>query len=200
MGGTLAKLLVGVFFVGLSSQLGELAQDVVSKARESVQASELMTLDGTLAAWAMEQRRTRAPEHQEEFERTLEQILTARGPRRVTHDRWDRPYAYEHFGDSPLHWRISSGGPDRLLGNGDDLVVERIDDRVEMTRDPVEIAEMAIDRALRLDRETVGELRAAAAKLDPEERAPPQGPLLDAKAEETAQHAQSLAQLDELLR
>ncbi len=150
--------------------------------------------------WAIEQRRTRAPRDQEEFERTLEQILSARGPRRVTHDRWDRPYAYEHFGDSPLHWRISSRGPDRLLGNDDDLVVERIEDRVRVTRDPVEIAEMALERARRLDHETVGKLRAAAAKLAPEPENQPQGPLLDAKVELATQHALSLAQLDALLR
>ena len=196
MGGTLTKLLVGVFFVGLASQLGELARDVVSKARESVQASELLTLDKSLEAWAIEQRRTRPPRDQEEFEHALEQILT--GSRRVTHDRWDRPYVYEHLGDTPLRWRISSRGPDRILGNDDDLVVNRIAERVEISRDPVEIAEMAIDRAQRLERETVGKLRAAAAKLEPE--AERRDPLLDAKAAESAQHAASLAQLDALLR
>lgn len=198
MGGTLAKLMVGVFFVGLASQLGDLARDVVSKARESVQASELLTLDGSLAAWAIEQRRTRAPRDQEEFERTLEHILTARGPRRVSHDRWDRPYVYEYLGDTPLRWRISSRGPDRVLGSDDDLVVERIDDRIQVSRDPAEIAEMALDRALRLDRETVGELRAAVALLEPKTSAT--APLLDADATEDAQHTQSLAQLDALLR
>ena len=165
MGGTLTKLLVGAFFVGLSSQMGELAQDVISRARESVQASEMLTLDGTLAAWAIEQRRTRGPRNQEEFDQTLEFILSARGSRDVTRDRWNQPYVYEHISDRPVRWRISSRGPDLRLGTEDDLVVERTGDRSELSRDPVEIIEQAIESTRRRYRKTLAELRFEVARL-----------------------------------
>ncbi|HBP20799.1 MAG TPA: 3-isopropylmalate dehydratase large subunit, partial [Planctomycetes bacterium] len=50
MGGALIKVGIGAFFVFASAQMGGLARGLLDRARESVQASELLTLDGQLAA------------------------------------------------------------------------------------------------------------------------------------------------------
>lgn len=198
MGGTLTKLLVGAFFVGLSSQMGELARDVISRARESVQASEMLTLDGALAAWAIEQRRTRGPRDQEEFNQILEFNLSARGGRDVTKDRWDRPYVYEHLSDRPIRWRVSSRGPDLRLGTEDDLVVERTGDRSELSRDPVEIIERALESTRRRYRQTLADLRMEV-KKQKGKSGDVGKELLDAGAHERAELEQSLDHLDSLL-
>ena len=196
MGGSLAKLLVGAFFVALSSQLGELAQELIGRARESVQASELLTIDGQLVTWAIQERRTRAPRDQAEFDQALRGLLSARGGRDVTLDRWNQPYVYEHLSDKPA-WRISSRGPDGLLGTSDDLVVERSGDRVERSRDPVAIAEAAEDRLRRGHRQVALELAKLRAQL--EEGQAGQLTSLDAALDDGAAEAAAMEQLDRLL-
>lgn len=196
MGGTLAKLLVGAFFVALSAQLGELARELIGRARESVQASELLTIDGQLATWAVDQRRTRAPRDQQEFERALRDLVTARGGRDVVLDRWGQPYLYERLGDQPA-WRLSSRGPDRTPGTADDLVVERRGDRVERSRDPQQIAEQALERKRGMDRQVLRELQQLTARLEGAGAGDEAG--LDAGLLDGQQAGETLAQLDRLL-
>jgi hypothetical protein len=200
MGGTLAKLLVGAFFVALSSQLGELAQELIGRARESVQASELMTIDGQLATWAIQERRTRAPRDQEEFERALRGLLSARGGREVTVDRWGQAYVYQRRGDQPA-WRITSLGPDRSLGTPDDLVVERTGDLVERSRDPVAIAEAAQERLRGGREDLLTELDRLRRSLQEEDADASRAldAALGGDAEAKAEAEAALAQLDALL-
>jgi hypothetical protein len=198
VGGTLTKLAIGAFFVALASQGGELARDIVQRVRESVQASELATLDANLyAGWALQQRPTRAPRDQAEFESALAEVLTARGSRDVTRDRWDRPYTYEALGDRPLRWRISSSGRDRTPGTEDDLVVERRDDRATLNRDPVEIIEQAEARARGRQRAALDELRRLRERLETQGAPAPSGP---SDADLEREHRACLEQLDRLLK
>ncbi|MDC3379030.1 hypothetical protein OAX78_01950 [Planctomycetota bacterium] len=160
MGGSAIKLGVGVFFVWLSAQMGQFAEEVLGRVRESVQASELLTIDSHVGAWTVLQARTIPPLNQHQFEEALIEQLSARGNRDVTLDRWEQPYLYElQQKRAPIKWRITSGGPDAAIGTGDDLVVERVGDRTEINRDPVEIAEAALDDKLELDREAARRLR-----------------------------------------
>jgi len=163
------KLLIGAFFVWVSAQMGSLAEEILARVRESVQASELLTLDGYLAVWTIEQKRTLPPKDQEQFEIACRAMLSARGGRPVTHDRWGQPYVYECLGRRPVHWRITSMGPDRRLAGErdplpDDLIVERVSDRVEINRDPASIMERAIERKLRQDQEILERLRELSAE------------------------------------
>lgn len=201
MGGVGVKVAIGVFFVALSSQMGKLAEQILGRVRESVQASELSTLDGHLATWAVEQRRTRGPKDQVEFELAVKDLFTERSGRAPTEDRWGQAYIYENLGPRPPapRWRISSKGPDRRAGTADDLVVERVGDRVTRNRDPVEIAEQALERKQRSDRELIAKLRELTARLEGEGAATPPARDDAAEARERAVMNESLAQLDRLL-
>ena len=125
MGGALIKVGIGAFFVFASAQMGGLARGLLDRARESVQASELLTLDGQLAAWTIAHKRGRPPADQAHFESVCREVLTAPGGRDVTKDRWGEGFVYERIAVRPVEWQISSKGPDRSLGSEDDLVVHR---------------------------------------------------------------------------
>jgi hypothetical protein len=175
MGGSLVKLAVGAFLVGLASQMGALAKDVLGRVRVSVQASELHTLDGHLWANTLEQRQTLPPADQAAFERAVRELFAARGDREVTHDRWGQPYLYARLGVRPVRWRIVSKGPDRRIATADDLVLERSDDRVSMNVDPVRVAEEALDVQAAHQAALVERLRELGAQLDAGEA--PEAPL-----------------------
>lgn len=162
--GVAIKIGIGAFFVWASSQMGVLAQEILGRVRESVQASELVTLDNHLAVWAIERRRTRAPKNQQEFDRVVVQLFTQRGGRKVTDDRWGMPYLYEQLSARPVGWRIVSRGPDRKPGTKDDLVLERHGDQVHINKDPTEIAEKAIERKRALDEKLLRKMRDLADK------------------------------------
>ena len=162
MSGALIKVGLGAFFVWASSQMGALAGDLLGRARLSVQASELSTLDGHLAAWSVgsgfEKRRGGSPPTQAAFERTVSELFTERGGRRAFEDRWGSPYLYERLSDRPPGWRITSRGPDRKAGTADDLILERRGDAVHFNTDPVAIAEGAVARKRRHDEQVLKEL------------------------------------------
>ncbi len=159
MGGAAGiKIAMMVFFVWLSSQMGSMVEEVLGRVRVSIQASELMTLDGHLAVWAIEQRRTRPPDDQAEFEKACNIMLSVRG-RSVTQDRWREDYIYERVRRTPVHWRVTSKGPDRIYGTEDDISVERIGDMVELNTDPVAVIEQAIARKRKLDAQVLRRLR-----------------------------------------
>ncbi|MGE0707742.1 MAG: hypothetical protein AB7N76_13480 [Planctomycetota bacterium] len=165
-GGALIKLGIGGFFVFASAQMGSVAQDLLQRARESVQASELSTLDGHLAAWVIEQKRGRPPRDQDHFEQVCRQLFTARGGRDVTRDRWGEAYVYDKIHDRPPEWEISSKGPDKRLGTEDDLVVHRREDQVHLNKDPAKIIEGAIERLKRQDEQRLRELERVGRELD----------------------------------
>lgn len=165
MGGGITKVGVAAFLVVLAAMLGDVAQDLLGRARDSVQASELMMIDGHVHAWTIEQQRSKPPRDQAAFERAVRDSLTAPG-RDPTRDRWDRPYVYDLVAERPVTWRIATNGADKAPGTGDDIVVERRGDQVSIDRDPVKIAEGAIDRKRRADLAAVERLRALTAKTD----------------------------------
>lgn len=144
MTGTLIKASIGALLVVAAARMSGLAQELLGRARESVQASELALVDGHLAAWVIEQKRNRPPRDQAHFDVVVRGLFTSRAGRDVTHDRWDQPYLYEHVHDNPVAWRITSKGPDRTLGTADDLVLSRTDDLVALNHDPTRIAEGAL--------------------------------------------------------
>jgi hypothetical protein len=181
VGGTALKVLIAGFFVWLSAQMGTFADEILVRVRESVQASELLEIDTYVYQHSvLENERTHAPRDQAEFESILKEWLTASGGRDVTKDRWDRPYAYDHTptrDPREVLYRIASGGPDRKLGTGDDIVVERENDHARINRDPARIAEEALERKKHLDEDTVSRIREileAAKSGDPS--AKPAGP------------------------
>ena len=198
MGGALIKVGIGAFFVFASAQMGDLARGLLDRARESVKASELLTLDGQLAAWTIGQKRGRPPTDQAHFDRVCREILTAPGGRDVTKDRWGEGYVYERIAVRPVEWEISSKGPDRSLGSEDDLVVHRRDDHVEINRDPVSIIEGAIERVRRADERRLDAL----AKLSAGEKQPPlfeADQKVDLTPARKAALRQQLSELDRLL-
>lgn len=169
MGGTLIKAGIGVFLVFASAKMGGLASELLGRARESVQASELLTLDGHLAAWTVARKRTRPPRDQAHFEEVVRGLFTTRGERDVTRDRWGEVYLYEKLGERPVAWRITSKGPDRTLSTGDDIVLKRHEDHVQINRDPVAIMEAAIEDKRAADQRFLRELE----RVLKEEGAPP---------------------------
>lgn len=184
MSGALLKVGIGAFFVFASAQMGSLAADLLERTRESVQATELLTLEGQVAVWTIEQKRTHAPRDQAEFERVLKQALAAKGGRDVTRDRWGEPYVYDKIHDRVPEWRISSKGRDRKLGTADDLVVHRREDQVEINRKPNEIMEQAIAALQRRDRQRLERLEALTRAPQPGVFAQGEAPPSDAAARE----------------
>ena len=176
MGGTALKLLIAGFFVWLSAQMGTFVDEILTRVSESVQASELLQIDGYVYYHsALENERTRAPRDQTEFESVVREWTEAPAGRDVTKDRWDRPLVYDHQESRDpreIHWRISSGGPDRKIGTDDDLVVVRDNDVARINRDPAKIAELAIERKEKLDRETTTRVRQV---LELANQSPPPG-------------------------
>lgn len=164
MGGTLVKAGIGVFLVVAAAKMGGLATELLGRARESVQASELLTLDGHLAAWTIARKRTHPPRDQAHFEEVVVGLFTTRGERDVTQDRWGETYLYEKLGERPVAWRITSKGPDRALGTGDDLVLKRYEDNVQINRDPVAIMEAAIEDKRQADERFLRDLDRALKK------------------------------------
>lgn len=163
MGPTGAKVGAAALLVALASQLSAAAEELVGRVRESVQASELLTVDGYALVWSLEQNPTRAPRDQAEFERACRDELAARAGREPTADRWGRTYVYEPLAvRGALRWRISSAGPDRRLGTEDDLVVERHGDASQINRDPTEIVERALARWREADAQALEQLWALA--------------------------------------
>jgi hypothetical protein len=193
MGSAGIKVGIAVFFVWLSAQLGTVAQEILGRVRESVQASELLTVDKYLAVWVIEQKRSAAPGSQEAFERALREELSAGANRDVTLDRWEQKYLYEKLGDSPPAWRITSKGPDKTLGTDDDLIVERRGDSSHINQDPAALAESAIERKLELDREALRRLQRLADQAEGFEGQAGQGEATpDELREAFAQHAETL--------
>jgi hypothetical protein len=141
--------------------------------RDSVQASELMMIDGHVHAWTIEQQRSRPPRDQVAFERAVRDSLTAAG-RDPTRDRWDQPYLYDLLAERPVRWRIATKGADKAPGTPDDIVVARHGNQVSIDRDPVKIAENALERKRRVDAAAVERLRALTARADAD--APPATP------------------------
>jgi hypothetical protein len=164
VGGTFVKAGIGVFLVVAAAKLGGLATELMGRARESVQASELLTLDGHLAAWTIGRKRTRPPRDQAHFNEVVAGLFTTRGKRDVTQDRWGETYVYEKLGERPVAWRITSKGPDRALGTGDDLVLKRHEDNVQINRDPVAIMEAAIEDKRQADERFLRDLTRALQK------------------------------------
>jgi hypothetical protein len=201
VGGALLKIGIGGFFVFASAQMGSLAKDLLDRARESVQASEMLTLDSHLAVWTIEQKRGRPPRDQKQFQSVCKQLFTARGGRDVTKDRWGMVYVYEPINVRPVEWRISSLGPDKKLGTDDDLIVHRRSDTVQINKDPTEIIEAAIERLRRVDEQRLRELERLQQKQG---KQPPvfekdeQGVKLDPLQKRALK--QQLAELDALLK
>ena len=166
MGGTLIKAGIGVFLVVAAAKMGGLASELLGRARESVQASELLTLDGHLAAWTIGRKRTRPPRDQAHFEEVVAGLFTTRGERNVTQDRWGQTYLYEKLGERPVAWRITSKGPDRALGTSDDLVLKRHEDNVQINRDPVAIMEAAIEDKRQADERFLRDLQRVLAESE----------------------------------
>jgi len=199
----LVKAGVGVAFVVAASQLGHFAQQIVERARTSVQASELLKIDGHLAAWTID-RKNRTPRDQAAFERALKDLFTERAGRRVTEDRWGKRYQYSLRRARPPSWRIASSGADRQSGTADDLVVERRADHVEINQDPTEVAEAAIAWVQRQRRRELDRLRRVADQAA--KRAPVDTEAVEAKAVPKPERAQralleaSRPELDALLR
>jgi hypothetical protein len=183
------KAVVGAFLVGLSAQLGAFANEVLEKVTVSIQASEMMTIDGYLTVAAIEERRTRFPRDQAEFERTVRDQLSSRG-RDPTRDRWSKPYVYEPRGGRG--YSLSCGGPDKRVGTEDDIVVERDQDHVQLNRDPAQIMEQAIQRKQRLDADVAQKVRELVAQAKVESKRPAEDPRLQ---EETKALARELARL-----
>jgi hypothetical protein len=181
------KVAAGAFLVWLSAQMGSFVDDLLERVRESVQASELLEIDRYVDYHAVfgddPSRKTHAPADQAEFERVLAEWITSQGGRNVARDRWDEPYVYEKL-DSPdprdVRYRITSKGPDRKLGTDDDIALERDGDHATINRDPSRIAEEAIERKARLDRE-VGKRVQELLKNAP---APPSQPVSGASTNE----------------
>ncbi|MBL4845126.1 MAG: hypothetical protein JKY65_06355 [Planctomycetes bacterium] len=159
MSGVLVKAGIGVFLVVAAAKMGGLATDLLGRARESVQASELLTLDKHLAVWAIERKRTRPPRDQGHFNEVVQGLFTTRGKRDVTKDRWGEAYVYEKLGERPVAWRISSKGPDKTLGTADDLVLKRHEDHVQINRDPEEIMKGAIEDKRKADARFLRDLK-----------------------------------------
>jgi hypothetical protein len=160
MSGVALKVAIGGFLVWLSAQMGTFAEEILSKVRESVQASELVEIDRYVAyesAFGQDpSKKAHAPKDQAEFERVLREWTTASGNRNVTLDRWEQPYVYYRVPERDprrIHYTITSKGSDRKIGSADDLVVEREDDHSSINRDPVKIIESAIEQKKALDRE-----------------------------------------------
>lgn len=170
MGGTLVKAGIGVFLVVAAAKMGGLATELLGRARESVQATELATLDGYLSVWCIERKRTQPPRDQAHFEEVVRGLFTTRGERDVTQDRWGETYVYEKLGARPVAWRITSKGPDKALGTGDDLVLKRHEDKVQINRDPVSIMEGAIEDKRQADERFLRDLNRLVRKA---EEAPP---------------------------
>ena len=166
MGGTLIKAGIGVFLVVAAARFGGLATELLGRARESVQASELLTLDGQLAAWTVGRKRTRPPRDQAHFEEVVAGLCSrpaASGD--VTQDRWGETYVYEKLGERPVAWRITSKGPDRALGTGDDLVLKRHEDNVQINKRPrVAIMEAAIEDKRQADQRFLRDLEPCSAE------------------------------------
>jgi hypothetical protein len=187
MGGVAFKVAIGGFLVWLSAQMGTFAEEILGKVRESVQASELVEIDRFVAVQSAfgddPTKKARAPKDQAEFERILREWTVASGGRDVTRDRWDEPYVYHRVPSRDardVKYRITSKGADRRMGSTDDLVVERENDHSSINRDPVKIAESAIEQKKALDREVArraNELLREAPRLSP-------GPAPKASAEE----------------
>ena len=160
MGGVFFKVAVGGFLVWLSAQMGTFAEEILSKVRESVQASELVEIDHYVAYessfGADPAKKAHAPADQAEFERILQEWLTASGGRKVTLDRWDEPYVYFKLASKDprdVRYRITSKGPDKRLGTPDDIILERDNDHATINKDPTKIAESAIEQKKQLDKE-----------------------------------------------
>ena len=199
MTGTLIKACVGALLIAAAARMGDVAQELLGRARESVQASELAILDGHLAAWVIEQKRSRPPRDQAHFEVVVRGLFTARGGRDVTRDRWGEPYVYEHVHDRPVAWRITSKGPDKTLdvgGRGDDLVLTRTDDVVELNQDPTKIIAGALAQGG--DERLFADLSRAASKAGPPVEAFAEGAPIDGARPGAAERAE-LAALDALL-
>jgi hypothetical protein len=164
MTGTALKVAIGVFFVWLSAQMGTFVDEVLTRVKESVQASELLKIDSFVHVVSIgdEQRRQRPPRDQAEFDAIVRDWLTAQGGRDVAKDRWNEPYIYDRIPrDDPrdIYYRITSKGPDRLLGTADDIVIEREGESSRINRNPVDLAEHALERKQELDREIGKKLR-----------------------------------------
>src|SRR5207237_6577040 len=115
------KVAIAGFLVWLSAQMGVFADEIMHRVRESVQASELLSVDGAVYQWAAldpENPKPRSPKDQAEFERVLRDNLTAAGGRDVTRDRWDEPYLYDRVrraAQRAFYYRLARQGPDRQL-------------------------------------------------------------------------------------
>jgi hypothetical protein len=179
MGGVALKIAIGGFLVWLSAQMGNFADEILLKVRESVQASELLEIDKYVAYQSVfgddPSKKARAPRDQAEFESIVAEWVTASGGRNVTKDRWGEPYVYFRFPTKDprtVHYLITSKGPDRKLGTPDDIIVEREDDHATINRDPEKIAESALERKQQLDREVakkVNDLLQEAKKTPPKD-------------------------------
>src|SRR5579883_2097030 len=177
MGGIALKIAIVGFLVWLSAQMGNFADEILLKVRESVQASELLEIDRFVAYQSVfgddASKKARAPKDQAEFESIVAEWVTASGGRSVTKDRWGEPYVYFRVPTKDprtVHYLITSKGPDRKLGTPDDIVVEREDYFANNTRDTEKIADSAMERKQQLDREVakrVNDLLQEAKKTPP---------------------------------
>jgi hypothetical protein len=190
MGGVFFKVAVGGFLVWLSAQMGTFARELLEQVRESVQASELVEIDHYVAYessfGADPAKKAHAPADQAEFERILQEWLTASGGRKVTLDRWDEPYVYYRIPATDardVKYRITSKGADKKLGTPDDIILEREGEHAEINRDPVKIAESAIERKKQLDKDVAKQvdelLREAPRAPSPPKAMASTGELLD---------------------
>jgi hypothetical protein len=163
VGGTALKLAIAAFFVGLSAQIGTLADEVLSCVRESAQASELVEVDACVArACAINTEQARAPKDQSEFEKIVRDGIQRAFGRDPSLDSWDKPYVYERIPSRDARavlYTITSCGPDRLFGTSDDIVLERENESSTIDRDPAAKAERASERKKRLDRDAATRLR-----------------------------------------
>jgi hypothetical protein len=203
MGGIAFKIAIGGFLVWLSAQMGAFVEEVLGKVRESVQASELLEIDKYVAYASVfdENRKTvHAPKDQAEFEKILQDWLTAGGGRKVAKDRWDEPYVYFRVPSRDprdVRYRITSKGADKKLGTPDDIVLERDNDHATINRDPTKIADQAIEQKKQLDRDVAKKVEELLQKAPKDAKDPAKAP---DKAPEKTPDAKVPAELLDILK
>lgn len=161
LGSTGLKAIGGLLMVILSSGMGSFAQDILYKVRMSIQGSEMLMIDGYLQVHFVE--RNRYPRNQKEFDAALEEYFDARN-RQVTDDRWGTSYRF--IVDGRRAYRIFSSGPDRIADTPDDLILTRVSQRVHLNKDPVAIAESAIQQAQQQREEQIQAISELLEKLE----------------------------------
>ena len=139
--GMMVKMGIPMVLMSFAASYLDIVTDLLNTVRKSVVGIELTKIDDALQrelVMSTERGRDPLPADREGFYDFLKGAFQDTG-RDVTRDQFGEQYYYEHP-ERTQAYSIVSAGPDRELGNDDDLMLERDGETRRMNHSPEDIA------------------------------------------------------------